>query len=354
MPTLTQVRARWAATTGILALGLWTIHGFLLPIVWAIVLSLTLWPLYDAIRKKLSPGHRGAVYAALGMTFGLAVLLYGPVSYGLIRLLKEMQSLISLIHSAQQEGIAPPVWLETIPLAGTELLHLWNQWLGSAESFKDLAHVLFSSHLPGYTRALAGFIVHRLASAFFILVVFFFILLNVDLLKEEVLKKADRLFGENGDRHVRHAANAVRATVNGIVLVALGQGVALGFGFQMAGFQHAALFGVLTSLVALIPFAAKLISIGAALVLISEGAVVAGMVFLVYGLVVVILADNYVKPKLIGNQVRLPFIWTLLGILGGIESFGFVGLFLGPTIMAVLMSIWRDSRESEACASSPQ
>jgi predicted PurR-regulated permease PerM len=123
--------------------------------------------------------------------------------------------------------------------------------------------------------------------------------------------------------------------------------VALGFGFQMAGFQHVALFGVLTSLVALIPFAAKLISIGAALVLISQGTVAAGITFLIYGLVVVILSDNYVKPQLIGNQVRLPFIWTLLGILGGIESFGFVGLFLGPTIMAVLMSIWRDSLESE-------
>lgn len=347
MPTLTQVRARWAATIAILALGLWTLHGFLLPIVWAIVFSVTLWPLYDAIRKHLSPGPRGVIYAALGMTLGMAMLLYGPVSYGLVRLLKEMQSLISLIHSAQLEGIAPPLWLETIPLAGAELLHLWNQWLGSAESFKDLAHVLFSSHLPGYTRALAAFIVHRLASAFFTLVVFFFILLNAEMLKEEVLKKSERLFGENGDRHVRHAANAVRATVNGIVLVALGQGIALGFGFQMAGFQHAALFGVLTSLVALIPFAAKIISIGAALVLISQGAVAAGVTFLAYGLVVVILADNYAKPKLIGNQVRLPFIWTLLGILGGIESFGFVGLFLGPTIMAVLMSIWRDSRESE-------
>ncbi len=347
MPTLTQVRARWVATAALLALGLWTLHGFLLPIVWAIVFSLTLWPLYDAIRKHLTPGPRGVVYAALVMTLGMAVLLYGPVSYGLVRLLKEMQSLIGLVHSAQQEGIAPPVWLETIPLVGSELLQLWNQWLGSAESFKDMAHVLFSSHLPGYTRALATFIVHRLASAFFTLVVFFFILLNGDLLKEEVLRRADRLFGDNGDRHVRHAANAVRATVNGIVLVALGQGVALGFGFQMAGFQHAALLGVLTSLVALIPFAAKLISIGAALILISQGAVAAGVVFLIYGLVVVILADNYVKPKLIGNQVRLPFIWTLLGILGGIESFGFVGLFLGPTIMAVLMSVWRDSCEPE-------
>lgn len=347
MPTLTQVRARWAATTGILALGLWTLHGFILPIAWAIVFSVTLWPLYDAIRKNLSQGPRGHIYAALGMTLGMTLLLYGPVSYGLIRLLKEMQSLLGLIHVAQQEGIAPPFWLETVPLAGSELLHLWNQWLGSAESFKDLAHALFSSQFPGYTRTLAGIIVHRLASAFFILIVFFFILVNGDMLKDEVLKKADQLFGANGDRHVRHAASAVRATVNGIVLVALGQGVALGFGFQMTGFQHAALFGVLTSLVALIPFAAKLIAIGAALVLISQGTVASGVAFLIYGLVVVVLADNYVKPKLIGNQVRLPFIWTLLGILGGIESFGLVGLFLGPTIMAVLISIWRDSRESE-------
>ena len=347
MPTQTQLRARWVATTGILALGLWTLHGFLLPIVWAVVFSLTLWPLYCALRKQLFPGPRGGIYAALGLTLAMAILLYGPVSYGLVRLLKEMQSLMSLIHTAQLEGIAPPIWLESIPLAGSELLHLWNQWLGSAESFKDLAHAMFSSHLPGYTRTLAAFIVHRLASAFFTLVVFFFILVNGEMLKDEVLKKAERLFGENGDRHVRHAANAVRATVNGIVLVALGQGVALGFGFQMAGFQHVALFGVLTSLVALIPFAAKLISIGAALVLISQGTVAAGITFLIYGLVVVILSDNYVKPQLIGNQVRLPFIWTLLGILGGIESFGFVGLFLGPTIMAVLMSIWRDSLESE-------
>ena len=62
-----------------------------------------------------------------------------------------------------------------------------------------------------------------------------------------------------------------------------------------------------------------------------------------YGLVIILLADNYLKPKLIGDAVKLPFIWTLLGILGGIETFGLLGLFLGPTIMAILISVWRDS-----------
>jgi predicted PurR-regulated permease PerM len=346
MTPQTQERARWSAAALLIALGIWTLHGFLMPIAWAIVLSLTLWPLYDVIRRRLASGPRGKVLAALGMSLALGILLYGPVSYGLIRVLKEMQSLTGVLHIAQQDGLTPPLWLGSLPLVGTELLQLWDQWLGSPEAFRDMGRVLVTSNLPEYTRLLAGFVVHRLASAFFTIVVFFFILLNADLLKEEVLKGSDRLFGPNGDHYVRHAASAVRATVNGIVLVAIGQGVALGFGFQMVGFAHSALLGVLTGLIALIPFAAKIMSLGAALVLITQGAVATGIGFLAYGLVTVILADNYVKPKLIGNQVHLPFIWTLLGILGGIESFGLLGLFLGPTIMAVLISVWRDSQDS--------
>ncbi|NDE57285.1 MAG: AI-2E family transporter, partial [Gammaproteobacteria bacterium] len=75
----------------------------------------------------------------------------------------------------------------------------------------------------------------------------------------------------------------------------------------------------------------------------GEGKIGPGLGLFVFGLLIIILSDNYLKPKLIGNAVKLPFIWTLLGILGGIETFGFLGLFLGPTIMAILISVWRDS-----------
>lgn len=338
-----QARAGWIAASFLIALGIWTIHGFLIPIAWAVVLSLTLWPLYDGIRRHLTKGPKGEVLAALGLTLFLAILIYGPISYGLIRILNEMQSLTTLVHIAQQEGVAAPTWLGGIPVVGPELLRTWNHWLGNPESFKEMGRILMASNLPNYTRFLASFVVHRLASAFFTLVVFFFVLVNGQMLKEEVLKIADQLFGQHGDRQVRHAASAVRATVNGIVLVALGQGIALGFGYYMVGFDHAALLGAVTGLIALIPFAAKIMSIGATLILITQGTLATGIGFLLYGLLVVVIADNYVKPKLIGNQVHLPFIWTLLGILGGIESFGFLGLFLGPTIMAVLISVWRDS-----------
>ena len=92
----------------------------------------------------------------------------------------------------------------------------------------------------------------------------------------------------------------------------------------------------------MIPFAAKLIFGACALVLVAEGHMAAGGGLFAYGMILTLVADNYVRPALIGGAVKLPFIWTLLGIFGGMENFGLLGLFLGPTLMAVLMSIWRD------------
>lgn len=346
MTTDSQLKARWLAATLILGLGLWTLRDFLMPIAWSVVLALTLSPLYDALDLRLKGRH--PVLTSLGLTLALALVLYGPVSYGLVRVLNEMQSLTALLHQIQQDGLDPPAWLAGLPFIGSELSTLWDHWLRTPEAIRDMAHSLLSSGLPAKTRHLAAFLVHRFASSFFLLLLFFFILLNRALLQAEVLRLANRLFGEEGGRYAIHAANAVRATVNGIVLVALGQGVALGAGYMVAGFEHVALLSLVTAVVALIPFAAKILSLAAALLLISKGAVAAGVLFLMYGLIVVLVADNYVKPRLIGNQVKLPFIWTLLGILGGIESFGFLGLFLGPTLMAILISVWRDSQDPSA------
>lgn len=92
----------------------------------------------------------------------------------------------------------------------------------------------------------------------------------------------------------------------------------------------------------MIPFAAKLIFSACSIVLLADGNLVEGTGLFVYGITLTMIADNYVRPSLIGSAVKLPFIWTLLGIFGGMETWGLLGLFLGPALMAVLMSIWRD------------
>lgn len=347
MTTPAQVKARLWAAACLLLLGIWILHGFLVPLAWAVVIGLATWPLYEGLRRVLSLEGTTAVLPALLLTLVITVILFGPVTYGLVRLGHEAQSLAQLLHHAHQEGLPPPAWLTNLPTVGKPAAAAWNEWLGTSASVRESLRHLLASDIPSYTRKFATLILHRYAAAFFTLVVLFFVFQQGAAVAQRVLALCDRAFGSDGSRYARHAATAVRATVNGIVLVALGQGIALGFGFAVSGFAHAALLGVLTALIALIPFAAKIMSIGAALVLFAEGRIGAGIGLLGYGLVVILVADNYLKPKLIGDAVKLPFIWTLLGILGGIETFGLLGLFLGPTIMAILMSVWRDSVEAD-------
>ncbi|MPR06575.1 AI-2E family transporter [Microvirga tunisiensis] len=137
-------------------------------------------------------------------------------------------------------------------------------------------------------------------------------------------------------------ASAVRGTVNGTILVAVGEGILIGIGFMLAGVPNAALFAVLTTAFAMLPLGAWLAFGTAAIVLIlAGGSILAAAAVAGWGAVVMLIGDNFVQPALIGGAVRLPFLWTLFGILGGLETFGLIGLFLGPVLMAALLTIWR-------------
>jgi predicted PurR-regulated permease PerM len=127
-----------------------------------------------------------------------------------------------------------------------------------------------------------------------------------------------------------------------MVLIGLSKGLLLGIGYAFSGLSHPAMLGALTGIFAMIPFAAKIIFGACSLVLWAQGHFAPAAGLFIYGMVLTMITDNYVRPALIGGAVKLPFLWTLLGIFAGMESWGFLGLFLGPTLMAVLMSIWRD------------
>jgi predicted PurR-regulated permease PerM len=104
---------------------------------------------------------------------------------------------------------------------------------------------------------------------------------------------------------------------------------------------------------AIIPFAAPVIYFLCALYLFTVGNTVGAIIVVAAGSIVVFVADHFVRPFLIGGAARLPFLWVLLGILGGLESFGFLGLFVGPAVMAALMSLWRDWTEPAGSPARP-
>jgi predicted PurR-regulated permease PerM len=113
---------------------------------------------------------------------------------------------------------------------------------------------------------------------------------------------------------------------------------------------HPVLLGLPTGVLGTVPFGAPLIFVVCALVLLVQSHTSAAIALLVFGAVVVFIADHFVRPILIGNSTRLPFLWVLLGIFGGLETFGLIGLFLGPAIMSLLVAMWREGAEASDTA----
>ena len=341
MPNNPQVRARFIGGLILLVLGGWVLHGFLGLLAWAVVLAISTWPVYQRLLAA-NVEHGKMTWGAWGLTLLIGAVILAPLSYGLIRLAQEAQALGQFLADAQKAGIPPPVWLETLPIIGHWAQENWMNVLGSSDAANESLHWLGTGRVVSYTKDFAGQLLHRFVGFLTILLVLLFVYQHGDSLGRQVLMSSRRLFGEKGLRYTLHATAAVRSTVNGMVLIGLGKGVLMGVGYALAGLSHPAMLGVLTGVFAMIPYAAKLIFGVCALVLAAQGHATAAGGLFAYGMMLTLVADNYVRPALIGGAVKLPFIWTLLGIFGGMETFGLLGLFLGPALMAVLMSIWRD------------
>ncbi len=341
MPNNLEVRGRLIGGLILLALGGWVLHSYLVLFAWAVVLAITTWPIYQRLLDRI--GARGnAIWVALALTLLIGAIVLVPMGYGLSRVLHETESMGQILTNAQTAGLPAPEWLETLPLVGSWAKDSWVKALGTAAAANESLHWLGTGAVVNYTKDFASQILHRFLGLLMILVLLFFVYRHGESIGKQVLDTSRKFFGETGIRYAIHATAAVRATVNGLVLVGLGEGLLLGAGYAFAGLSHPALLGALTGVFAMIPFAAKPIFGACTLVLIAGGHSAAGTGLFIFGVVVILLADNYVRPALIGGAVKLPFLWTLLGIFGGLENFGLLGLFLGPTLMAVLISIWRD------------
>lgn len=325
----------------LLAAGFWILQGFLMPIAWAVVLAFATWPLYASIHDKTPRRFHGS-WLPLGMTLLVTVLLMIPATFGVLVLGHEVQTFHRILIQVQSSGIGAPEWLSQLPWVGGWVQESWSETFGNPETIKNALNAMGMGTVFTYTRDLAAQVLHRFMAGFITLLALFFIFRDGYGLGRQILDRSVSLFGAAGARYARHAVVAVRGTVNGMLLVGLGKGFILGAGYWAVGLSQPVLLGMLTAVVALVPFAAKLVFGAASIYLIAQGHAAAGIVLLVYGFIITLIADNYVRPALIGGAANIPFLPTLLGIFGGVEAMGFVGLFLGPTVMAILISLWRD------------
>ena len=333
--------ARLVFAGALLLLGVWVAWDFLGAVTWAVVIAVAVWPLHRRFADRLPERGRGVI-APLVSTLLASLIVLLPLTVVAVEVAREAQVVTAWVAEAQEKGIPVPEWLERLPLVGHQALTWWQSNLSDPRTAGGFLKGLDTNALAGWTGSLGGQLLHRLLLFFVTLVALFMLFREGAWLARLSIEGADRWLGDPGERLAERMAAAVRGTAVGTLVVAAGEGAIIGVGYVVAGVPHAVLFAVMTAAAAMLPLGAWLAFTVASLILLAQGSTVAAMALFGFGVAVMMVGDNFVQPALIGGAVRLPFPWALVGILGGLETFGLLGLVLGPVVMAAILVLWRE------------
>jgi predicted PurR-regulated permease PerM len=319
-------------------LAIWILWSFLPALGWAAVLAIATWPL----RERLLRSSASPTATAVLLTLVVGLVIVGPLLIFAVQGARETVLIIQWMRDVRETGLGTPEWLSQLPLLGGYAASWWHDHLGNPQATAELLGRAESMQLVQWSRHLGHELVSRLIILGFTLLTVLFVYRDGPRIIEQARNVADRLLGPPARPFGLEAVAAVRATVNGLVLVGLAEGAVLGFAYVLAGLSHPLLLGFATGILAAVPFGAVLVYVVACLILIVQSRVTAAVLLFLFASIVVFVADHFVRPALIGMSTRLPFLWVLLGIFGGLETFGLLGLFLGPAIIAVVLAIWRE------------
>jgi predicted PurR-regulated permease PerM len=344
LPFDSRARMLTQAAVAILVvlLALWVVRDFLVALTWAAVIAIASWPVYIRFATFLLGGRVSAL-APLLFTLLTGLVLLVPVLWTVHQFALSSNAFALTLDGLRESGVPVPAWLAKLPVAGEYLDHWWRLNLSNPESLAEWLRGVNIENVTAWTRSLGGELLRRLFLLAVTLIALFLLLRDGAWLADRALATAGCLLGNPGERLMIKLANAVRATVNGTVAAAIAKGAAIGIAYVLTGVPHPLLFVVLTMALAMVPLGAWIALITAAgAVLLHGGTLLTAAGLLCFGAAMLLIGDNVVQPALIGGAARLPFLLVLIGILGGIQSFGLVGLFLGPVIMAAFLTIWRE------------
>jgi predicted PurR-regulated permease PerM len=286
-------------------------------------------------------GHP-SILAPMAFTLLVGLIFLVPLVLLTIELGREALFVSRWLPSIDESGLPVPDWVHDVPRIGPYVAQWWQANLADPHAATAMLGRLDRGVMIEWIQTLGRQLARRSTVLIFTLLTLFFLYRDGARLVSDLEALALRLVGPQGQRVGVQMVHAVRGTVNGLVFVGLGEGMVLGLVYALLGLPHPALFGGLTAVLGMIPFGAPVVFGIGALVLLAQSGLVPALVLLGIGAVVVFVADHFIRPVLIGGAVKLPFLWVLLGILGGLEGFGLVGLFLGPTVMAALIALWRE------------
>lgn len=351
---MTPRRIAQLAITAVLLLGCaFVLSPFFAAILFAGTVCITTWPLYQSLLRRLR-GREGV--AAITMTLLLTAVLLVPMIGLTASLTDSAVDLVEYIRTLiEQSDGRPPAWLKDIPLVGPDIDAYIRKLTHSQVEMRKLA-LQAVEPARKFALGLGGVVGQGLLQISLVLFIVFFLYRDGARIEAQLETGAARLGGELWGELLELAGNTVKAVMIGIVGTAAAQALVALVGFLIAGVPGALLMAAGVFFLSLVPVGPPLIWGGAAFWLYQQGESGMAIFMVLWGVLAISSVDNFLKPFLISRTASLPILLIALGAFGGVLAFGFIGIFLGPTFLALgqaLFTSWTASRPVEAQGEAP-
>jgi predicted PurR-regulated permease PerM len=329
-----SVAARVGGGLALLAATLWVMQPFLVPIVWAGILAYVTWPLFRAVRR-----HTRRPRLSAGLFTGAVALGVGiPVAWVLVALASEANHLIGLSRQWLDAGAPFPDWVMSRPWLAERAVEIRDNAI--VEPTAVLQYVTrYASQVSSRLVELASGLASNVFKFAISVLSLFFFYLDGERLGAQAGRLAKIVF-PTAPQVLEHVGGVVRAVVFGLIGTALVQGLIAGIGFALFGVPSPVALGALTFVASFVPAGPMILWAGAAIWLFLGGNTGMALGMAIYGFIGISSIDNVLRPILIsGGQVPIHFLVVFFGVLGGLASFGMLGLFLGPVLLSVTFAL---------------
>lgn len=315
------------------------IAPFATALLWGAILAYCTWRPFQRLTHIFAE-KRG--WSTLLVVVLILIILFGPIFYAGVAFSTHVPKIVALLQKQLAVGVPPlPDWLSSIPFIGPRLDEAWNALAARnpeiVARLRELAGPMFRAALGAGLSIMQGLgllILSVLFAAYFYL--------SGETAAAGLRAGLQRVAGKRADYLLTLIGGTIRGVVYGILGTSLVQAVLCTAGYWIAGLPSPAMLGLISFFLAILPGGALVIVVPGAIWLTQHGQAGWAVFLVVWTLIVAIVVDNVLKPMLIGKTSHVPFILIILGVLGGAAVFGLLGVFVGPTLLAVTHVVIRD------------
>lgn len=322
----------------LLLTALFVLHQFIPTLIWAGLIAISTWPLFQKWHRCF--GKHVTLSTSLFITL-IIILLLIPLIWLISLLTTEAKEIYSVLFTINQKGMATPNWLINIPLYGDQISNYWEEHFTKPNGIKFINHLLipYLKILKPHIQTIGLVTIHHLIHVLFCFLSLFFFYLHGEKIAQFCNNLGNNMLHKHWLTYAHNLPTLIRATVNGTVLVGLGIGVIMCIIYSFTPLPLPVLLGLITGIFAMIPFLSIVIFGLIGIYLLANGFITTTIFVVSTGAILMFIADHLVKPLVIGNTTKLPFLLILLSVIGGVETLGLLGLFLGPVIITLSLTL---------------